>query len=295
MIYRVSHVTTYEYSRKVELGSHLAHLLPRSLPGVQRVLASALSTEPRPSFRRDEHDHFGNRVAWLTIEQPHTSFEVKALSRVEVTNSSPPSDDETPDWSRLATELRNGEGETWQTAEFLMPSPLLPASPAAADYARDSFAPGTPVLVGLRDLTGRINRDFRFRTGVTSLRSSVGDVLGLRAGVCQDFSHVMIAGLRGLGLPARYMSGYISTRPAPGADKRPGSDVSHAWVGAWLGPVHGWFGFDPTNDLLVADQHVVLGWGRDYSDVSPLFGVILGGGRHTLRVSVDLAPDGAED
>ncbi len=295
MIYRVRHTTTYEYARKVELGSHLAHLLPRPIPGVQRVLASQLSTEPAASFRRDELDHFGNRIAWLTIEQPHTRFEVEAVSRVEIfpepfRPASAP-DDDTPDWSTLATEVGSGAPHAWRAAEFAMPSPLLPANRAAADYARDSFPAGRTILAGVRDLTRRIHRDFRFQTGVTTLRSSVSDILRLRAGVCQDFSHVMIAGLRGLGLPARYMSGYIRTRPAPGAEKRPGSDVSHAWVGVWLGSQHGWLGFDPTNDLVVFDQHVALGWGRDYSDVSPLFGVILGGGRHTLRVSVDLAPD----
>ncbi len=288
MIYRVRHTTTYEYSRKVELGSHLAHLLPRPMPGVQRVLASHLSTDPAASFRRDELDHFGNRIAWLTIEQPHMRFEVEAVSRVEIL---PPSaHDDTPVWSLLAAEFATGT-DAWRAAEFAMPSPLLPPNRAATDYARASFPAGATVLEGARDLTRRIRREFEFRTGVTTLRSSVGDILRLRAGVCQDFSHVMIAGLRGLGLPARYMSGYIRTRPAPGAEKRPGSDVSHAWVGVWLGARHGWLGFDPTNDLVVSDQHVALGWGRDYSDVSPLFGVILGGGRHTLRVSVDLTPD----
>ncbi len=291
MMYRVRHTTTYDYARKVELGSHLAHLLPRHLPGAQRIASSMLITDPQASFRRDELDHFGNRIAWLTIERPHTHFEVEALSRVAVIVNRPPPDDATPIW----TSLTGGIAQSARAvAEFTLPSPLLPHSRAAADYARASFPSGTPILTGLRELTTRIHRDFKFKTGVTTLRSTVGDVLALRAGVCQDFAHLMIAGLRGLGLPARYMSGYIRTRPAPGAEKRPGSDVSHAWVGAWLGPDHGWFGLDPTNDLLVQDQHVVLGWGRDYSDVSPLFGVILGGGRHTLRVSVDLAPDDAE-
>ena len=290
MIYSVRHVTTYDYSRKVELGSHLAHLLPRALP-TQRVLASQLTTEPATSYRSDQIDHFGNRTAWLTVEQPHTRLDVQAVSRVEVSAPTPPHPDDTPDWQSLASSLRSGDNGAWRAAEFVAASPLLPRSDDAADYARQSFPPGASVGEGVRDLTRRIHRDFAFRTGVTTLRSTVGDVLRGRAGVCQDFSHVMIAGLRGLGLPARYMSGYIRTRPAPGAAKRPGSDVSHAWVGAWLGPAHGWIGLDPTNDLVVRDEHVVLGWGRDFSDVSPLFGVILGGGRHTLRVAVDLTPD----
>jgi transglutaminase-like putative cysteine protease len=290
MIYQVRHITTYDYSRKVELGSHLAHLLPRSSRSSQRVLTCQLRSDPPANFQRDECDHFGNRVTWLTIEQPHIRFNVEAVSRVDVASVSLPAEDETPEWSSLAELVRLGQDGAWRAAEFTMPSPLLPSSGEAGAYARESFSPGTPILAGLRDLNRRIHRDFTFRTGVTTLRSTVGDVMRGRAGVCQDFTHLMIAGLRHLGLPARYMSGYIRTRPAPGADKRPGSDVSHAWVGAWLGTAHGWIGLDPTNDLVVTDQHVVLGWGRDYSDVSPLFGVILGGGRHTLKVSVDLAP-----
>ena len=293
MIYRLSHLTTYEYSRKVELGSHLAHLLPRPL-AAQRVLHSALLTEPACSYRSEQLDHFGNRIVWLTVEEPHTRFQVNAVSHVEVRPASWPLDDDTPDWQSIANDIRDGADGTWQAAEFTLPSPLLAASAAAADYARSSFTPGVPILGGLRDLTRRINRDFTFQTGVTTLRSTVGDVLRGRAGVCQDFSHLMIAGLRGLGLPARYMSGYIRTRPSPGAAKRPGSDVSHAWVGAWLGADRGWLGLDPTNNLVVGDGHVTLGWGRDFSDVSPLFGVILGGGHHTLRVAVDLTPDDAE-
>ena len=288
MIYRVRHVTTYAYSRAVELGSHLTHLLPRPVPGVQRVLTSRLHATPAADFRRDELDHFGNRVAWLTVEHPHDRFEVEALSRVDIQPGPLPVPDDTPDWRAVARLARTGAAGV---AEFAAPSPLLPPSRDAASYAQPCFPPGTPVLAGTLALTRQIHRDFAFRAGVTTLRSSVRDVIRLRAGVCQDFAHLMIAGLRGLGLPARYMSGYIRTRPAPGAEKRPGSDVSHAWVGVWLGPEAGWHGFDPTNDLVVSDQHVVLGWGRDYSDVSPLFGIILGGGRHTLRVSVDLAEE----
>jgi transglutaminase-like putative cysteine protease len=151
-----------------------------------------------------------------------------------------------------------------------------------------SFPAGRPVLAGLLDLTARIRGDFTFRPGVTTIATPVAKVLRQRAGVCQDFTHVMIAGLRALGLPARYVSGYIRTRPPPGRAARRGADQSHAWVGAWLGPEHGWIDLDPTNDLVVQDEHVVLGWGRDYGDVSPVRGVLLGGGTHKLSVSVDL-------
>ena len=167
---------------------------------------------------------------------------------------------------------------------------MAPLDPEAGAYAAPSFPPGRPVLAGLRDLMGRIRREFAFRAGVTTIATPVAKVLQLRAGVCQDFTHLMIAGLRCLGLPARYVSGYIRTRPPPGAVRRRGADQSHAWVGAWLGPEHGWVDVDPTNNLIVSDEHVVLGWGRDFGDVSPVRGVILGGGRHSLTVAVDVEP-----
>jgi transglutaminase-like putative cysteine protease len=146
------------------------------------------------------------------------------------------------------------------------------------------------VLEALLDLNNRFYKEFRFRSGVTSIATPVTQIMQRREGVCQDFSHAMISGLRGIGLPARYTSGYIRTRPPPGQVKRQGADQSHAWVGCWLGPEHGWVDIDPTNGIVVKDEHVVLGWGRDFSDVSPVRGVILGGGDHVVRVGVDLEP-----
>ncbi len=291
MIYRVSHVTSYAYSRGVELGSHLAHLLPRSIPSRQTVLAADLVTDPAISFRQDHDDHFGNRVVWLSIEQAHRSFEVTATSTVAVRAAEMPEADATPPWEAIAATARIGTEGGWRATEFVMPSPLLPASGAARAYASACFAPGLPILAALLALNRQINRDFSFKPGVTTLRTTVGELLGSRQGVCQDFTHLMIACLRGHGVPARYVSGYIRTRAPAGMPRRVGADVSHAWVGAWLGPVHGWIGLDPTNDLIVGEEHVVLGWGRDFSDISPLFGIILGGGRHTLKVAVDLQPE----
>ena len=168
---------------------------------------------------------------------------------------------------------------------------MAPAHEEAARYAAPSFATGRPVLAGLLDLNTRIRRDFAFRAGVTTLSTPIGEVLKRREGVCQDFTHLMIGALRGLGLPARYVSGYIRTRPPPGQMRRRGADQSHAWVGCWMGPQHGWVDLDPTNGILVKDEHVVLAWGRDYGDISPVRGVVLGGGAsHDLTVSVDLEP-----
>jgi transglutaminase-like putative cysteine protease len=287
MKYRVRHTTTYAYRKPVDLAAHMMHLLPRALP--QQVVSSAdLATTPAAARCTEGADHFGNRVSWLFLDLPHAAFEVRMSASIEVAFAAPPEAAATPVWESIAAAVRAGGAEAWQVAEFAFASPMAPADPAVGAYAAVSFPAGRPVLAGLLDLTARINRDFAFRSGVTTIATPVARVLRLRAGVCQDFSHVMIAGLRALGLPARYVSGYIRTRPPPGRTARRGADQSHAWVGAWLGPEHGWIGLDPTNDVVVQNEHVVLGWGRDYGDVSPVRGVLLGGGSHKLSVSVDL-------
>ena len=201
-----------------------------------------------------------------------------------------PDRDATPAWEHVSAAAYGGPAAAWEAAAFLFASPKVQAIAEARDYAETSFPPGRPVLAGLIDLNDRIGRDFTFRAGVTSVDTTVAQVLRQRAGVCQDFSHLMIACLRGMGLPARYVSGYIRTRPPPGQQRRRGADQSHAWVSCWTGAAHGWVDIDPTNAILIRNEHVVLGWGRDFSDVSPLYGVILGGGKHKLSVSVDLEP-----
>lgn len=283
MNWRVRHVTTYRYAEMVDMATHMLHLSPRAMPG-QRVLAEEIRCTPAPARLTRGLDHFGNHVTWLSIDQPHDCFEVVAEMRVEAAFPPPPPAGETLPWEQVAA------SPAPDAVEFTFPSPMLPGNAAARDYAAASFPPGRPVLAGLLDLNARIRRDFTFRAGVTGIATPVSQVLAQRAGVCQDFTHLMLNGLRGLGLPARYVSGYIRTRPPPGGVARRGADQSHAWVGAWLGPAHGWVGLDPTNDLVVAEEHVVLGWGRDFSDISPLRGIILGGGRHWLEVAVDLAP-----
>ncbi|MCX8133746.1 MAG: transglutaminase family protein [Roseococcus sp.] len=288
MLYWLRHRTAYSYAQPVDLAAHLLHLKPRALPG-QRVLSARLTCLPAPDHHSETHDHFGNAATRLFLAAPHTAFEVTAESLVDVAFPPPPPAEATPPWEAV-TQAAEGP----DTAEFLLPSALIPRLAEAADYARPSFPAGRPVLAGLLDLTARMRRDFTFQPGVTSITTPVVEVLRSRRGVCQDFTQVMIAGLRGLGLPARYVSGYIRTRPPPGQARRRGADQSHAWVSAWLGPGLGWVQLDPTNDMVVADEHVVLAWGRDFADVSPLRGVLLGGGAHRLHVSVDLEPEGAE-
>jgi transglutaminase-like putative cysteine protease len=280
--YRLRHRTTYTYVEPVDVATHMLHLSPR--PGTrQRVLAAEILCEPAPSNRTIASDHFGNSVTWLFVERPHTRLELVLNALVEVAGE-PAAGPAGLAWDELR------DAAPWDATEFTFDSALAPASAPALAYAAASFAPGRDAFDAVRDLTTRIRREFAFKPGVTSVSTPVAQVLTQKAGVCQDFAHVMIAGCRAHGMPARYVSGYIRTRPKPGEEKRRGSDVSHAWVAAWLGPLLGWVEFDPTNDMVVATEHVVLGHGRDYADISPVRGVLLGGGRHSVAVGVDLEP-----
>lgn len=287
MIWRVRHATRYAYGSAVDLATHLLHLTPRALP-TQRVLAASITADPAPARRRDGVDHFGNGCTWLALDAPHLHFEVVLDAVVAVYPPDPLAPEATPPWEAVVRDARGPLG--FAAAEFAVGSPLAPAVPAAAAYAAVSFPPGRPVLAGLVDLTRRIPSGFAFRAGVTTVSTPVEEVLARREGVCQDFAHLMVAGLRGLGLPARYVSGYIRTHAAAGHRRLRGSDQSHAWVGAWLGPELGWIDLDPTNALVVGEEHVVLGWGRDFADVSPVRGVVLGGGSHSVAAAVDMEP-----
>ncbi|MBP0446037.1 transglutaminase family protein [Roseomonas sp. SSH11] len=282
MIYRVRHVTSYAYEAPVEMATHLLHLLPRPLER-QRVLKARLTSDPVPTRREESTDHFGNHTAWLYLDRPHTRFSVTAESVVDVT-SPPRMPEVTPPWASIR-EAALGHPEV---AEFLFPSPSLPPVEAARDYFAPYFAPGRPAGQAALEMIARFRDGMAFRAGVTTVSTPVEEVLRRRAGVCQDFAHLMITGLRMLGIPARYVSGYVRTHPPPGGVRRVGADQSHAWVAAWLGEEAGWVEMDPTNSLFVEEEHVVLGWGRDFGDVSPLLGVILGGGHHSVSVGVDM-------
>lgn len=294
MIYTVRHTTSYAYGKPVDLGAHLLHLRPRALPW-QQVRHALLDVSPLPARREDARDCFGNDVTRLFLDTPHDSLALTLTATVEVVAPPVPDPAATEVWQTVSAQGFAGGAGGWEAAEFLFESPMVALVTEARDYASVSFPAGRPILQGLVELNDRIKQDFAFRTGVSAVNTPVRQTLAQRAGVCQDFAHLMISALRGLGLPARYVSGYIRTRPPPGQKRRLGADQSHAWVGAWLGPEHGWIGLDPTNGLIVADEHVVLGWGRDYSDVCPMRGIILGGGKHSVAVGVDLVPDAAAE
>ncbi len=288
MKYRVRHITRYSYSKGVDLASHMLHLRPRALAH-QTVRETTLLPSPAPLRIHEGVDHFGNRVTWMFLESHHDSFAVTAESLVDLAFPAAPAPADTPAWEQVVAEAAAG-GENAAAAEFLFASPMCASDPGARDYVRQSFPAGRPVMAGVLELLDRMAKDFRFRAGVTTLATPIAKVLASREGVCQDFSHLMISGLRGVGLPARYVSGYIRTRPPPGQMRRRGADQSHAWVSVWMGSALGWLDVDPTNRIVVTDEHVVLGWGRDFGDVSPMRGVILGGGTHELEVTVDLEP-----
>jgi transglutaminase-like putative cysteine protease len=285
MIYRLRHATIYEYADPVVLGTHFMHLLPRERPG-QVIREAQLDIFPAPDNRRNEIDHFGNFTTSVSLTTVHKQFRVELAATVEVAQPAPPAGTKTARWEAIAAQAITLP----DIAEYCLGSPLAQATGEIATYTAVSFHPGRPILEALLELNARIWTDMSYRPGVTNNATTAAQTLKTRQGVCQDYAHLMIACLRGLGLPARYVSGYLRTAPPAGQMKRRGADQSHAWVAAWCGAEIGWVDFDPTNNLLVSDEHVTLAWGRDFQDVSPLRGIILGGGRHALRVNVDLDP-----
>ena len=291
MIYRVRHITTYTYIEPVMVAHHQAHLAPRTFQ-YQSCRRTLLRISPEPaSLAMDGVDYFGNNVAFFTLQDPHKTMTVEAVSSVEVRPRDLPSPGETPDWESVVAMLRRGAGpNVLEAAEYTFPSPFVPVGdPKVIDYAKKSFPPERPILAGLLDLLARIYKDFTYDPAATTLATPIARVLAEKRGVCQDFAHLGIACLRSLGLPARYVSGYLLTRPPPGKEKLRGSDASHAWLSAWI-PGAGWVDIDPTNGCIPGVEHITTAWGRDYADVSPLRGVVLGGGDHSLKVAVDVEP-----
>ena len=291
MTYRVMHTTTYFYGKLVSLCHNLVHLTPRS-GGRQTCRRNELEVTPAPTLVREQVDYFGNRMTYFTVEEPHDRLTVRATSAVEVTPSAPPAAVATPPWESVRQLLEQDRGpEALDAYQFVFDSPYVKASPELAGYAAPSFPPDRPVLEAALDLMRRIHQDFRYDATATTLTTPVQEVLELRRGVCQDFAHLQIGCLRSLGLAARYLSGYLRTQPPPGQPPLVGADASHAWLSVYC-PGHGWVDLDPTNDQVPSAKYILLAWGRDYDDVSPIKGVNLGGGRHSVTVGVDVAPVG---
>lgn len=289
MIYEISHRTAYRYQTPVTQSQHLIHLAPRSFEH-QVVHRHSLLVEPAPNSRSDSQDYFANPVSILEIDEEHVEFIMHARSVVEVKPRRPVVVETGMPWEQLRTAImlpRNGID--LDAAQYAVPSPFTTTSKPVIDYVRPSFVKDRPALAAAWDLTCRIFDDFKFDASATDVSTPVDRVLSARRGVCQDFAHLALACLRAMGMPARYVSGYLLTRPAEGQPKLQGTDASHAWFALWT-PDTGWVDFDPTNRVIPALEHIAFAIGREYRDVAPITGVLLGGGEHTVDVAVDVVP-----
>jgi transglutaminase-like putative cysteine protease len=287
--YQVLHATNYFYSEPVPLCQNEVHLRPRDTSR-QKCLTNRLDISPPPHKLEERRDYFGNPIHFFTLQDRHRQLSVAARSEVEITSADYLAPDETESWERVRDRMRGKAGCTNLAAlEFTFDSPHVTASPELAEFASASFTPGRPWLEATLDLMARIYHDFSYDETATNVSTPLETVLAMRRGVCQDFAHLQIGCLRSLGLPARYVSGYLLTTPPSGQPKLVGADASHAWTAAWC-EEYGWVDFDPTNDIVPSMRHVTVAWGRDYSDVCPIKGVFIGGGDHSMDVSVDVEP-----
>lgn len=286
---RIRHRTVYDYEDTVAVGQNEVRLVPRDTT-TQRVRGASMRIDPSPESLRLELDYFGNPTSFFTLQEPHLRMSVEAESEVETEERELPEPEDTPAWE----DVRDGvhcdlSDEGLEAHGMVFESPHVLLSQELAAYAAPSFTKKRPILEAALDLVSRIHREFDYRPGTTSVATSLAQVLAGRRGVCQDFAHLGIGCLRSMGLAARYVSGYLRTRPAEGAERLVGSDASHAWLALYCGAA-GWIDLDPTNDRPAGADHVTLAWGRDYGDVSPLKGVVLGGGAHSVAVAVDVEP-----
>lgn len=294
MIYRIRHLTRYDYSGPATLSHNEIRMLPRELPW-QRCVERAININPTPVRLRERTDFFGNCVAYFSTESVHRGLEVVVTS--EVHTSARPAQDifSTIRWedavSDVAGALKTGNRDCIDARLFVLESPYIRHQLSLAQYAEDSFVSGRDLREALMSLNSRIYEEFTYDPDVTTTATPVLEVLASKRGVCQDFAHLMIACIRALGLPARYVSGYMETLPPPGQEKLLGADATHAWVAAFI-PGWGWLELDPTNGCLADERYIILGWGRDFADVTPLKGVMTGGGEHELTVAVDVIPVG---
>ncbi|GAB3018754.1 transglutaminase family protein [Bowmanella dokdonensis] len=288
MKYRIRHVTTYQYAEKVSLSQNHARLIPQNNE-FQRCLNHQISISPNADFMQEYHDYFANQVTVFEVPTLHDQMVVTALSEVEIYSRPQQGlfDQQLP-WEWVRDRLSQpADPVTLQCAEFALPSRYTRSDEAIRQYARQSFAPGRAIIDACEELMNRIFTDFQFDASFTTINTPVSEVFAHKRGVCQDFAHLALACLRGLGLAARYVSGYIETLPPPGQPKLEGADATHAWFALYV-PGLGWLDFDPTNNLQPGEQHITLASGRDFADITPLKGIMFGGGEHQLKVAVDM-------
>jgi transglutaminase-like putative cysteine protease len=289
MRYQVSHKTTYDYTEPVSLCHNLVHLRPRESPR-QVCQRQRLTITPEPRVLQNRVDYFGNPIVLFTIQEPHRRLSVSAEHRIDVMPTDPMRLEESMPWEQVRDRLKGDRAPVMLDAyQYVFSSPFIPRNQSLADYGQPSFPPGQPILVGALDLMHRVHREFRYDPKATTLATPLHEVLAERRGVCQDFAHLVVGCVRSLGLAARYVSGYLLTTAPTGQARLVGADASHAWVSVFC-PRLGWIDFDPTNDMIPSHQHITAAWGRDYDDVSPVKGVILGGGTHRMSVAVHVEP-----
>lgn len=287
--YDVRHLTRYRYSQNVSLSQHFLHLAPRETP-TQTVETSHLEVEPAPATRRDTQDYFGNGTCLISLDEEHLETVILAQSKVTLRPTIAPAASDTKSWETVRDHLRASKdrGDLF-IHQYCFTSPQTIAGPAALALAQQFFPKGRPILEGAMALMDHIHTQYAYDPEATDVSTPVDDVLRIKGGVCQDFAHLQIACLRALGLPARYVSGYLLTHPPEGQKRMQGADASHAWLSIWVGD-DGWIDLDPTNNLIPSDEHITLAWGRDYADVSPINGITFGGGAHEIDVEVDVIP-----
>jgi transglutaminase-like putative cysteine protease len=289
VIYSVRHLTAYSYDTPVASATLALRVTPRD-SAVQRIIAHKVEVSPHPVSIEFERDFYGNAVNVVTIEESHTELSIHATAEVEMSYGAPRSGPG-QNWEEVAdAAMRSHDMSSQAPAHFMFASPRIQLSAEVTRYARQSFASRRGVLDATRDLITRIKREFAYQPESTEIWTPLQQAFAARRGVCQDFAHIMIAGLRGLGVPAAYVSGYLRTIPPPGKERLEGADATHAWVSVWCGPQDGWLGFDPTNAIDSGNDHIALAVGRDFSDVSPVYGVFVGSGANELRVEVDVIP-----
>ena len=298
MLLRISHATTYRYAPQVNTAQHMAHLIPRATPA-QEVITSSLHIAPEPATRRDAMDVYGNHRTFFSLAAAHDTLRIEARSMVRThAQTIHPAAADTPAWEKVRNHFEYHAGAAWDAAtEFSFASPHVKPHDDFVHYARASFSPHRPLLEASVDLMQRMHRDFEYASQSTDIHTPALDALHQRRGVCQDFAHILLSCLRSLGLAARYVSGYLLTEPPEGQPSLVGSDASHAWVSLYVPGSKGdglWFDLDPTNNRWglssPGEDYVCLAWGRDFSDVSPVRGVIHGGESHTLEVAVTVTP-----
>ncbi|SIT83808.1 transglutaminase family protein [Microbacterium sp. RU33B] len=290
MRYRVSHRTTYTYSKPVQDSVGLFHLIPRELPW-QQVLASDVEVAPLPGDISRDLDYFGNSSTYFHVTEPHSSLVITSTSEVIADKPAYDPGALAAPWEASRPLLDSSAPSAWRATEFALESARAGHVDEATAYAAASLLPGRPIGDAVTDLMHRIHADFAYDSTATTVTSTVADVMRTRAGVCQDFAHLALACLRGHGVAARYVSGYLATQPPPGKERIVGADASHAWLAVWMPSSDEWLAIDPTNNQWANDRYVTVAWGRDYGDVSPVKGIIYTKAKKsTLRVSVDVAP-----